>query len=181
MAPVLSLSKGWVHSERVITSINTASYEQDEIVKKVLNEFWIFFRLLHDYKNNPNNIKRKEISDNFDKLFSQQTNFESLDIALKSLLNKKSELLLVLEEPTIPLTNNISEQSIRAMVKMRKISAGTRSDDGQKSRDTFMGIKKTCKKLGISFFDYLKDRFNKENKVPQIPDLILQKMVLPTP
>jgi len=171
----------WVHSERAITSINTVSYEQQEIVDNILNQFWDFFRTLHEYKNNPSDVKRKKISKNFDKLFSQKTNFELLDIALKSLLKKKSELLLVLEDPTIPLTNNISEQSIRAMVKMRKISAGTRSDDGRKSRDTFMGIRKSCKKLGISFLEYLKDRFMKENKIPQISDIILQKIALPTP
>ena len=171
----------WVHSERVITSINTVSYEQEQTVNKVLNEFWDFFRSLHDYKNEPTNEKRKKIGKDFDELFSKKTNFPSLNKALKSLLDKKSELLLVLEEPIIPLTNNISEKSIRAMVKMRKISAGTRSEDGRKSRDTFMGIQKTCKKLEISFLKYLKDRFSKENKNPQISELILQKMNLAAP
>ena len=123
----------WVHSERAITSINTASYEQEEIVNKLLNEFWNYFRQLHDYKNEPSSKKRKKLNKDFEKLFSQKTNMESLDKALQSLLVKKSELLLVLEEPIIPLSNNISEQSIRAMVKMRKISAGTRSEDGRKA------------------------------------------------
>ena len=44
----------------------------------------------------------------------------------------------------------------------RKISAGTRSDLGRDCRDAFLGLAKTCMKLGIAFWDYLGDRI----KVP---------------
>jgi len=70
------------------------------------------------------------------------------------------------------LTNNTSEKDIRDQAKKRKISAGTRSDDGRKARDTFMSLQKTCKKLGISFRDYLTDRLAKEHKIPDLAQLI---------
>jgi hypothetical protein len=54
-----------------------------------------------------------------------------LNLALKRIYNNKSELLLVLERPDIPLHNNGAENAIREYVKKRKISGGTRSDTGR--------------------------------------------------
>jgi hypothetical protein len=55
-------------------------------------------------------------------------------------------------------------------VTRRKISAGTRSDTGRDCRDAFLGLMKTCRKLGISFWNYLGSRFGVENNEP-VPDL----------
>jgi hypothetical protein len=57
---------------------------------------------------------------------------------------------MVLEHPEIPLHNNGAENAIREYVTKRKISGGTRSDTGRKCRDTFISLKKTCRKLGVS-------------------------------
>ncbi len=64
----------------------------------------------------------------------------------------------VLKRPEIPLHTNGSENDIRCQVTRRKISAGTRSDEGRDARDAFLGLMKTCAKLAISFWDYLGDR-----------------------
>ena len=40
-------------------------------------------------------------------------------------------------------------------VTKRKISGGTRSDLSRDCRDAFLGLLKTCAKLGIPFWDYL--------------------------
>ena len=40
----------------------------------------------------------------------------------------------------------------------RKVSAGTRSDVGRDCRDAFLGLAKTCDKLGIAVWDYLGSR-----------------------
>jgi hypothetical protein len=64
----------------------------------------------------------------------------------------------VLEQPEIPLHTNGSENDIRCQVTRRKVSAGTRSDVGRDSRDAFLGLAKTCAKLGISLWDYLGSR-----------------------
>jgi hypothetical protein len=84
----------------------------------------------------------------------------------------KDELLLVLERPDLPLHNNLSEGDIREYVKRRKMSGGTRSAEGRRGRDTFSSLKKTCRKLGISFWDYLKDRLRGEKRIPPLPTLI---------
>jgi hypothetical protein len=86
----------------------------------------------------------------------------------------KKELLLVLERPEIPLHNNLSESDIREYVKKRKISGSTRSEMGRRARDTFTSLKKTCRKLSLSFWDYLLDRLANKNNIPFLPELILQ-------
>ena len=50
------------------------------------------------------------------------------------------------------------DSSVREYVKKRKVSGSTRSDLGRRCRDTFTSLKKTCRKLGISFWEYLNDR-----------------------
>ena len=60
----------------------------------------------------------------------------------------------------IPLNTNGSENDIRCQVTKRKISGGTRSDPGSDCRDAFLGLNKTCAKLGIAFWDYLGARLD---------------------
>ena len=64
--------------------------------------------------------------------------------------------------------------------KKRKISAGTRSDLGRRCRDTFMSLKTTCRKLGVTFWRYLQDRINGLNTIPPLADLIRKKATAST-
>ncbi len=94
----------------------------------------------------------------FDRIFRRRTGFVTLDRLLARLHANKAELLMVLDRPEIPLHTNGSENDIRCYVTRRKVSAGTRSDVGRDSRDAFLGLAKTCAKLGIPFWDYLGSR-----------------------
>src|SRR5205085_3859486 len=84
-------------------------------------------------------------------------------------------LLRVLQRREVPLHNNASESDIRDYVKKRKISGSTRSEDGRRCRDTFASLKKTCRKLGIRFWDYLRDRIRGLGQIPRLGDLIRQR------
>ncbi|TXL02547.1 transposase, partial [Methylococcaceae bacterium CS3] len=53
-----------------------------------------------------------------------------------------------------------------------KISGSTRSDSGRKARDTFASLKKTCRKNGISFWDYLKNRLLGVGDIPPLSEVI---------
>ena len=106
-------------------------------------------------------------------MFSQKTRYQTLNQLLRRRLHQnKAELLLVLERPEIPLHTNGSERDIRDYVKKRKVSGGTRSEVGRQCRDTFISLKKTCRKLGVSFWDYLNDRIAQANRIPFLPNLI---------
>ena len=91
---------------------------------------------------------------------------------LPRMAKNKPELLRVLDRPELPLHNNLSEGDIREYVKRRKISGGTRSDNGRRCRDTFASLKKTGRKLGIHFWGYVNDRVRHEEKIPPLSDLI---------
>ena len=107
------------------------------------------------------------------------TSWSELDEELQKIHGKKSELLLVLEHPEIPLHNNLSENDIRQYVKKRKISAGTRSDLGRRCRDTSLSLKTTCRKLGVTFWQYLQDRIKRLNDIPPLAELIRRKAAEP--
>ncbi|MBI4648258.1 MAG: transposase [Bacteroidia bacterium] len=96
---------------------------------------------------------------------------------LRKSRKNKQELLLVLNRPEIPLHNNTSEGDIREYVKKRKISGSTRSEEGRKCRDTFASLKKTCRKLGISFWEYLDDRIKMAMQIPLLADLITPQSI----
>ena len=108
-----------------------------------------------------------------------QTCYTTLNQALKRIYNNKAELLLVLDYPNIPLHNNLSEGDIREYVKRRKISGSTRSNLGRKCRDTFASLKKTCRKLAISFWDFLMDRISRKNEIPWLSEVMFQQMEAP--
>ena len=95
--------------------------------------------------------------------------YKDLDALLARLARRKGELLRVLERPEIPLHTNASENDLRACVIKRKVSGGTMSVDGRVARDVMLGLSKTCRKLGLSFFDYLGDRLGMNGDRPMIP------------
>jgi len=70
------------------------------------------------------------------------------------------------------LHTNDSEGDIRGHVKWRKISGGTRSDLGRRCRERFASLKRTCRKLGISFRDYLDDRIRRNGHIASLPEMI---------
>ena len=76
---------------------------------------------------------------------------------------------------TVQLHNNASESDIREYVTRRKISGTTRSEAGRQARDTLVGLKKTCRKLGLSFWQYLLSRVHGDDRIPPLPEVIRAK------
>lgn len=150
--------------------------QQCQALVDIQNRLWNFYSDLKSYKENSCSTFKKELEEQFDQLFTTRTCFASLNLALQRIYKNKSELLLVLQRPEIPLHNNLSENDIRGYVKKKKISGGTRSEVGRRCRDTFSSLKKTCRKLGISFWDYLKDRLSGSNTIPQLSDCIRHRV-----
>ena len=170
---ILNHALCWIHAERTINKLISPSDEKREILEKTRKQIWDFYDDLKLYKIFPHETKKAQLEDRFDEIFTQKTDYQMLNLALKRLYKNKAELLLVLERPEIPLHNNLSENDIREYVKRRKVSGGTRSEPGRLCRDTFTSLKKTCRKMGVSFRDYLLDRISKINEIPLLPELIL--------
>lgn len=162
----------WVHAERTIHKLVGFTDAHREALKSIRGKIWDLYADLKSYKDHPTPEGKTELETRFDELFTTQTCFHTLNHALKRLYQNKAELLLVLDRPDIPLHTNGSENDIREYVKKRKISGGTRSDSGRRCRDTFTTLKKTCRKLGISFWAYLTDRLCCLREIPPLPSII---------
>jgi len=171
---ILNHSLCWIHAERTLNKLIAPNEEKRQILESVRKQLWDFYDDLKAYKKSPDPAKKFELENRFDALFNQQTSYQMLNLALKRLYENKAELLLVLERPEIPLHNNLSENDIREYVKRRKISGSTRSELGRRCRDTFTSLKKTCRKLGVSFWKYLVDRLSNANNIPPLYEIIAQ-------
>ena len=165
----------WVHAERLIHVLLPMNDTHKKAVEGVREQIWTLYRELKLYKLNPCPKQAEAISQRFDDIFQQKTAYVTLNRALRRLNKLKSKLLLVLKRPEIPIHTNGSETDIRDYVKKRKVSGGTRSDLGQQCRDTFASLKKTCRKLGLSFWQYLADRHHK-NTIPPLPIMLREKL-----
>lgn len=165
----------WVHAERLIHKLIPLNDNHRQAIELIRGQIWDFYADLKEYKKNPNKDKKACLDARFDEIFTTQTCFQTLNQALNRLHRNKPELLLVLDRPGIPLHTNGSETDIRDYVKKKKVSGGTRSDLGRRCRDTFASSKKTCRKLGISFWDYILDRISGTNAIPPLPEIIRQK------
>ena len=116
--------------------------------------------------------RKYQLKKRFDNLCKNVPRFKKLNVELLHLHSMKSSLLKCLELPSVPLHNNLSESDIREYVKRRKISSGTKSDDGRDAIDTFLSLKKTCQRYGISFSAYLEDRLENRQKIALLSEFI---------
>ena len=163
----------WIHEERHYRKLIPFDEVMRQAIEQVRGEIWDLYRGLQEYKIAPSENLKASLEQNFDDLFLKKKTFSpSLNKQLASTYAKKSELLRVLERPETPLHNNGTETDAREMVVKRKVSGGTRSDEGQKCRDTFISLKKTCGKLGITFLEYLGDRINGLFEIPNLAQVI---------
>jgi Transposase IS66 family len=164
----------WIHAERLVHKLDTFTDEQRVAQCRIRAPIWRFYRALKAYRQHPTTPRKAALQARFERIFTHQTGFVTLDRLLARLHANKSELLMVLDRPEIPLHTNGSENDVRCQVTKRKVSGGTRSDLGRDCRDAFLGLAKTCAKLGITFWDYLGARLQVPNHpaIPPLPQLV---------
>ena len=168
----------WVHANRVFQRILPLNDRHAKEIAWVHTQIWEIYADLKQYKRQQTAELKTAITAHFDELCRTKTSFATVNQALKRLSRNKDELLLVLKRPDIPLHNNLSEGDIREYVIKRKISGSTRSENGRRCRDTFASLKKTCKKHGISFWEFVIDRLRPHRRIPYLPDLLAGKASL---
>jgi len=164
----------WVHAERLVHRLDTFTDLQRAAQQHLRHLIWWFYNDLKAYQRQPTSSRKAALRIRFDRIFKRRTGFATLDRLLARLHANKPELLMVLDRPEIPLHTNGSENDIRCLVTKRKVSGGTRSDAGKHCRDAFLGLAKTCAKLGIPFWQYLGDRLKIPDQpaVPNLPSLV---------
>jgi Transposase IS66 family len=168
----------WVHAERPLARLVPHNDDHRQAIEAVRGQIWDFYR---NRKAQPLAAARPALEARFDLLCDQRTGYPSIDGVLKEMRSHRADLLCVLLRPVVPLHNNGSESDIREHVTRRKISGGTRSARGRHCRDTLASLKKTCRTLGVRFWDYLGDRVRGLGEVARRPELIRQRAQPPTP
>lgn len=164
----------WIHEERHYRKLVPAHPEIADEIEKVRDGIWQLYKDLKNYKEAPTELERIKISQSFEDLFrsKQPSLYQVINDRLALTYAKRDRLLVVLDRPTTPLHNNLSEIGGRGAKVKSKISGGTRSDLGRRSWDTFGSLNLTCRRLGISFYDFLMDRLLDLNKIARLGEVI---------
>lgn len=90
----------------------------------------------------------------------------------RELLNDWDVIWTVLEHPELPITNNIAERALRHWVIARKISYGTRSQQGSRAFALLASVIDTCRQRNVSPWTYLAEVIaerRKGNPAPSLP------------
>ena len=171
----------WVHAERALRRLSGKTSEQRQNLEEMQQLLWDYYRQLQQYPERPTAQSKTELELGFDQVFGRcYFHHDSLNQVLTGFRDRKAELLAVLDCPQLPLHNNEAESDLREYVTRRKISGGTRSESGRRARDTFVGLKKTCRKLGISFWHFLVSRLRGDGQIPPLPEVIRAKALAVT-
>ena len=165
----------WVHDARYYNKLNPLIVVHEKILDNFKSRYWDFYDKLLDFKEHPRKIQKKQkdlLSAQFDQIFTPNTQYDALNLAIERTKANKAELLRVLDFPALPLHNNAAELAARRVVRKRDIHLHTWTDWGTQLRDAFMSIIETAVKLGISAFDFIHDRITKQYKMPSLATVI---------
>jgi hypothetical protein len=163
----------WIHEGRHFKKLNPLVAEFKDALDAFLSQFWDFYRALLDFKKNPSPDDAILLEQRFDSLFTLATPYDALNERINLVLNKKEQLLGVLQYPFLPLHNNESELAARMIARQRDVSFQTKNKDGTATRDIFLSIYATAKKLNVNFYDYLVGRISGRADRQSLSDLIL--------
>lgn len=167
----------WVHDGRLYKKLSPVIPHHVKEQKQFLAAYWEYYRKLLAYKRAPSQEASAELSMEFDRLFSTKTGYQALDERIAKTKQKKASLLLALKYPEIPLHNNAAELAARTQVRKRDVSLHTITQEGTQANDTFLTITQTCKKLGVSAYEYIFDRVSKAFKLPSLAQIIREKTI----
>jgi Transposase IS66 family len=103
----------WVHAERLVHKLETFTDLHRAAQQRLRKLIWTFYADLKAYRASPGKRRRLVLRARFDRIFRRRTGFATLDRLLNRLHANKTELLMVLEWPDIPLHTNGSENDIR--------------------------------------------------------------------
>ncbi|CEG12233.1 conserved hypothetical protein [groundwater metagenome] len=167
----------WIHEIRPYRKLNPFLDWQRKKLNHFLTDIWKFYELLIEYKKSPDEKQKEFLERKFDEMFSTKTEYGELDRRIELTKKQKEKLLLVLTNPKIPLHNNPAEIALRETVIKKKISYGTKSENGKTAWENMLSIMDTCRKHEVSFFSYIREIFSGERKMPKLADIIAKKAI----
>jgi hypothetical protein len=165
----------WIHDGRHYQSMTPCVPQHREWLEAFRKRYWDFYKELLAYRQNPAPERAAQLREKFDELFSTVTGYDELDQRIARTKADKTYLLMVLEHPEVPLHNNPAELDARTRVRKRVVSYGPRSLAGARTWDAMETLLSTARKLGVNFFQYIRDRVSGARQMPSLADLIKQR------
>lgn len=162
----------WVHEIRKYKLCEVFKRIESETLETLLNQWRAFYHLMKTFKNNQTRELRMKVRSEFDRICAIKTLVRPLDEQLERTKKNRAELLLFLKYPQLPLHNNMAEVDIRERVIKRKISMQNRSLEGMKAWDLMLSLSSTCRKINLSFWNYLEDRIAMREAIPYLGKVI---------
>ena len=164
----------WVHAERLVHKLDAFTDRHHAVQQRIRSLIWWFYADLKAYRRDPTAKRKAALRARFDRLLQRQTGFATLDRLLARLHANKPELLMVLERPGDPAPHQRLRKRHPLPGDQTQDQRRHASDTGRDCRDAFLGLAKTCAKLGITFWDYLGARLDVSGGriVPHLPELI---------
>jgi hypothetical protein len=165
----------WIHDGRHYQSMTPCVPQHREWLEAFRKRYWDYYRELLVYRQDPAPERAEQLRDKFDELFSTVTGYDELDQRIARTRADKTYLLMVLDHPEVPLHNNPAELDARTRVRKRVVSYGPRSLAGAQTWDAMETLLSTARKLGVNFFQYIRDRVSGARQMPSLADLIKQR------
>lgn len=165
----------WVHDGRAYKKLEPVIALHRCQLEDFLKNYWDYYHQVLAYREKPTAEERKRLESQFDTLFATKTGYHDLDQRIAKTRAKKTSLLQVLQHPELPLHNNASELAVRQRVRKRDVSFGPRTQLGLQAWDTFMTLADTARKLGLSFYVYIRDRVSATNQIPPMDILVTKR------
>jgi len=167
----------WIHQGRHYHKLTPCLKSHQLAVENFVTEFWDYYERLKVYQLHPTTTEKSNLSQEFDRLFSQKLAYQALTDRIALTQQKKQQLLLALDFPDVPLDNNQAERVLREYVIKRKISNGTRTAEGTCAWEVFLSLVDTCRKNGVNFYHYILGRITQACELPKLATLIRNSAV----
>jgi hypothetical protein len=173
LTPELALC--WVHDGRHYQKLQPVVSCHRAVLNRFRKRYWDFYRELLTYRDAPSPAEAARLEAVFDRLFAAETPYADLATCIARTRANKEKLLRVLVHPELPLHNNPAELAARRRVRKRDVSFGPRSAAGVKAWDTFQSLAATTGKLGIRFYEYLRDRITGAGQIAPLAEVIADR------
>jgi len=162
----------WIHAGRHYEKLSPVVPRHAKSLDAFAERYWDYYAALGRYRDGPTTAEAERLRRQFDELFSTRTGYAALDDRIAKTAAKKEELLTVLSHPEVPLHNNASELGARVSARRRDVSLHSKSVRGARAMDIFTTIVQTSKKLGVSAYQYFRDRLGCRDEMPALANLI---------
>lgn len=151
--------------------------EAAEFGQKVLETINMFIRGVYEARGDPTIDLMARYAEELEELRVLCTRYRDHDHEktkklARELLNDWDAIWSVLRYPHLPITNNLAERALRHWVISRKISYGTRTQQGSRGYTILASVIDTCRQRNVSPWEYIAQVIGERrqnNPAPPLP------------